>query len=414
MKKILEILVFLMMFVGMAVGGEFQITADSTDQINPSIGGSGRVAYQSRRPEIPNYDIWVSLIGGGNTQITDLIQNQTYPVISQSGDSVAYIGDTYGMYNVLVNSIASPGIASATWITMDGDERAAIAYSSGFFYWEQTNATQSIWRIDGATTTETRLTFDYGDQSQPSVDDTLLVYSNTWMYDKITVHRPGGINYDITPADGAYYREPDVWIDDVTGDIWVSYTRYDSSMPGVKCDIWLKNIVTDEVRQLTDDDHHQRNSVVGGGYVVWQDDAWGDWNVVAYHISTGMYYMITTNSGDQINPDIDHSASYIVWQDDRSGNWDIWGHDFVSLGVIEDRPERVSLSVYPNPFNGACQIDAPEVAEVTIHDLSGRPIAILPIGVTTWRPAENTPSGVYLIRASNGSEMTRQRVVYMK
>jgi len=111
--------------------------------------------------------------------------------------------------------------------------------------------------------------------------------------------------------------------------------------------------------------------------------------------------------------------------------------DSVTSGITEgERPSNISLSAYPNPFNSAVSISAPEGAEVEVFDLNGRRVAQLPDGGTVgvglkparaggsetlpygsvylWTPDKSLGSGVYLVRARVGDKEAMKRVVYLK
>ena len=76
-------------------------------------------------------------------------------------------------------------------------------------------------------------------------------------------------------------------------------------------------------------------------------------------------------------------------------------------------PAELSLRAYPNPFNAACHIDVPHGYTAAIYDIHGRHVHALPEGSSIWN-AEGQPSGVYLVRASKGTEILEKRVVLVK
>jgi hypothetical protein len=114
------------------------------------------------------------------------------------------------------------------------------------------------------------------------------------------------------------------------------------------------------------------------------------------------------------------------------------------------RPKELSLEVYPNPFNSSITISldfgsesrsveqigsgtaaALMGAEIEIFDVTGRIVAVIPVGdgspvpsasgrgdlaptKTIWQPDENIGSGVYLIRVKLASQTLSKRVVYLK
>ena len=83
------------------------------------------------------------------------------------------------------------------------------------------------------------------------------------------------------------------------------------------------------------------------------------------------------------------------------------------------KPEALTLSVYPNPFNSSVVISAPEGAKIKIYDLIGRliheiPEAIYDPSTTIWQPDKAIGSGVYFVRAEAGDKSIMKRVVYLK
>jgi|GEM_PF-1059535 len=99
--------------------------------------------------------------------------------------------------------------------------------------------------------------------------------------------------------------------------------------------------------------------------------------------------------------------------------------DGVDGSPIEPTPQAWLLSpAYPNPFNGTVgfALTAPfgQNATVAAFDVQGRRVAMLfdgrlRPGVTrlTWRPDE-TPAGVYLIRATGVSGSAGAKVTFLK
>ncbi len=57
---------------------------------------------------------------------------------------------------------------------------------------------------------------------------------------------------------------------------------------------------------------------VGGGYIVWEDNRSGDWDIWGLNLSTGESIPIVTAEGDQWDPRI--SGEWLVWEDSRGGS----------------------------------------------------------------------------------------------
>ncbi len=115
------------------------------------------------------------------------------------------------------------------------------------------------------------------------------------------------------------------------------------------------------------------------------------------------------------------------------------------LAGIDDNtktmPDNISLDVYPNPFNSAVSITAPQNARIEIFDLRGNVVCTRNVGArhsretTTfneqpsgnasslqdgartfiWQPDQTIASGIYLVKArtEDGWTVTR-RIVYLR
>jgi len=115
------------------------------------------------------------------------------------------------------------------------------------------------------------------------------------------------------------------------------------------------------------------------------------------------------------------SGSYAYVADEGGGLY-ILDVSYVT-GIEEGNipmPNRLSLSVYPNPFNSAVSISAPGNAIVEIFNINGRCIAEFDGGDQVWKPEASVGSGIYLVRArfdkltDRGEEEVTKRVVYLK
>ncbi len=89
------------------------------------------------------------------------------------------------------------------------------------------------------------------------------------------------------------------------------------------------------------------------------------------------------------------------------------------------KPQTLSLTCYPNPFNAEVRIKLrmPDVcdAKIDIYDISGKLINCIHKSKLTagwhelvWRPNVSVPSGVYLLRVSAGSEAVVRRMVLVR
>ena len=110
---------------------------------------------------------------------------------------------------------------------------------------------------------------------------------------------------------------------------------------------------------------------------------------------------------------------------------------FDYTGIAEAAtPEHFEISAYPNPFNSAVSISVschsrtsfchsresgnPARAihelplQIEIFDINGKHITEFLKNESIWRPLESVSSGIYLIRAINGTNSVSKRVLYIK
>jgi hypothetical protein len=120
------------------------------------------------------------------------------------------------------------------------------------------------------------------------------------------------------------------------------------------------------------------------------------------------------------------------------GGYDIGADEYYPTIVQEigTRPEKFSLSVFPNPFNSSVRIRSQKsedrIQNVEIYDIAGKKVFEAPVGEhlrvlpndgkthrsspteTIWSPAPSVPSGVYLVRAKMGDREITRKAVYLK
>jgi len=159
----------------------------------------------------------------------------------------------------------------------------------------------------------------------------------------------------------------------------------------------------------------------------------------------------------------DYSDAFYVYTADTLGPMYVlwgssWGARRLPSSIRENspsaKPEALSLSTYPNPFNSAITISisvipgltrpygSSENPEIEIFDIAGRLVAEIPANnpvgeglrpsrssqnqktggsetaplqnEVVWTPDESLASGVYLVRARIGTESIAKRLVYLK
>ena len=97
-----------------------------------------------------------------------------------------------------------------------------------------------------------------------------------------------------------------------------------------------------------------------------------------------------------------------------------FGGDYTGVSEqLSAKPDKININAYPNPFNSSCKLDLSSfigIEGLEIFDISGRLVDEIPIEMgksVIWKPKEELPSGVYLIRVA-GSSSAGCRVVLMK
>ena len=85
-----------------------------------------------------------------------------------------------------------------------------------------------------------------------------------------------------------------------------------------------------------------------------------------------------------------------------------------------ERPGRMELRAWPNPFNGRLRIelgDHPQEAQLQIFNLQGQSVSMgleqEQAGRWVWEPGE-LASGTYWLRAASGQQVSSRRILYLK
>ncbi len=304
---------------------EAPVTADSADQVLPSISGDN-VAWMDYRntstgcPSAQNCtsaDIFTKDLSTGIEQRLTVTPNGLDPDIS--GNLVVWRNWDTG--KIVVHNLAN------------GAEQIA-----------STAATQMV---------------------SPSVSGNLVVwidYRNSTNYGDVYMR-------DLTQAaDGFVSRgsdqpagTPDPKLDkrnpDIDGDIvvWEDMRNAFQDTQGWwhNPDIYFKNLATGAEGPVCTNLADQYNPSVSGHKVFWQDYRNGNWDIYEKDLDTGVETRLTTNLAEQSWPTA--SGDYIVWKDKREGDEDIYFEDLagvVSGGIqqrINNDPVLAPLAVQKIP-----------------------------------------------------------------
>ncbi len=128
---------------------------------------------------------------------------------------------------------------------------------------------------------------------------------------------------------------------------------------------------------------------------------------------SGVWYLVFTNEDAVANSPL-VSANVKLCEDTTA---------------VEEKPflpGRLSLSVYPNPFNSSVRIEASAGANIEIYDINGRLVYEIPVSSRSsgnhrtrsleviWQPDKSVASGIYFVRAKAGNKTATRKVVYLK
>ncbi len=99
--------------------------------------------------------------------------------------------------------------------------------------------------------------------------------------------------------------------------------------------------------------------------------------------------------------------------------WDIGPHEYRDTTAIEEskllKPDELSLTIFPNPFNSSCAIIISSGATVEIYDLNGKCVRAFDKTPVIWQPVESISSGIYLVRTRMEDGRTAsKKVMYLK
>jgi len=87
-----------------------------------------------------------------------------------------------------------------------------------------------------------------------------------------------------------------------------------------------------------------------------------------------------------------------------------------SVPVVEKEVAKnaFKISVYPNPFNSYCNIDAPDARAIEVLDIQGKIVQKFSGKSVRWEPSKNLTSGLYFINADFGDRVVKVSVILLK
>lgn len=127
----------------------------------------------------------------------------------------------------------------------------------------------------------------------------------------------------------------------------------------------------------------------------------------AWDLMGGIYYWHT------VRTELGGGPPYVI-----SDN--CWSFIVNPLDIQEAKvslPKSVKIWAYPNPFNSSIKIDLEGnngKPEIVIFDIYGHKVKGFSRPKFTWCPEKQIHSGLYLIRARIGEEITTKEIIYLK
>ena len=306
---------------------EQQITSDPADQVNPDIYGN-TIVYQDNRNG--NWDIYMNVIGYSEVRITTNTADQMYPKIN--GDKIVYQDNRNGNWDIYMYDLSTQ---TETQITNNPSSQVYPAIDGNRIVWQDNRNTNfasnsvawDIYMYDLSTQSETRVTMS-GVNTHPAISGTRIVYSknqDVFCFD-LSTGSEFGLAYFFTANEIAGF--PAICDSHV---VWHQTHGAANSWR----DIHLKDVITDVTWDIFNDNNlwqlaRKQDQLYpaiselqpGVYYIVYQDAVGGHIYLCSYSTYEKPIYQVTSSSGHQMYPKV--SSGYIVYQDDRNGNWDIY------------------------------------------------------------------------------------------
>jgi len=219
-------------------------------------------------------------------------------------------------------------------------------------------------------------------------------------------------------------------MDDMTGEGWITYGTTGSGVGGFNSPI---GITVDFEGRIYIADHNNHcivriDDMFGTGWVSYgtgPGDSVGEFNHPAEVAvgPEGKIYITDYFNARIVRIDDMTGAGWIEYGDTGSGidefHWPT-GIAVVrsTLGITEEqssKPQDISLSISPNPFNSSCRITTSLNSKIEIYNLNGKQIETFEETPAIWQPEDEIGSGIYLVRATTKDGLTEtKRIIYLK
>jgi beta propeller repeat protein len=197
-------------------------------------------------------------------------------------------------------------------------------------------------------------------------------------------------------AEPSIYENKIVWAS-VDKDAWMKYGLSSSFKPEPNWDIFILDVNTGEVRQLTTEEHAQMTPRIYGDTVIWSDARHQDtdeypffYDIYAYDLVTGRETRITDNTTVEGYNHAGISGNYIVWTDMR--------HADMSLAS-----QAGSESVYNNEIY-LYNLNTGEETRITTSSQNDKVPDIDGSRIVWWRQTDNQNRDIFMYDLATGVE----------
>jgi len=339
---------------------ESQITSDTSDQTDPSISGAvvAWTDFRNQGTDIYMYDIEA----GVETRVTDDPGDQYYNDIS--GNYIVYTDYSVGGGDVFIYDISTGQSRNLT--NHPAQQRNPVISGSLVVFEDDRNGDWDLYAIDIDSNQEQVVCDVPGMQRNPEISGTVVVwedYRNGSDFNIYLRDLAGGGEVQVS-SDTATEQFPHV-----DGDI-VVYNS-DAGYPANRGDILAYRISTGDTFAITTGDAWERIPVVSGDYIAFEriDPVDGDADIWLYSLSLGEEVLATSNPADQYLQALD--GNRLVYTDNRNGNLDIYLSEF----VFEGTAPQIAVQPMDYDFGYVMVGDAPS-ASIVISNLGDRELVV--------------------------------------
>ena len=219
-------------------------------------------------------------------------------------------------------------------------------------------------------------------------------------------------------SEPSIYEDKIVWAS-VDKDAWLQHGLSSAMKPEPNWDVFILDLETNEVRQLTTEEHAQMTPRIYGDTVIWSDARNQDtdklpfsYDIFAYDLKTGKETRITENATVEGYNHASISGNYVAWTDIRhadmsvashAGNESVYNNEIYLYDLNTGEERRITTS----PLNDQCpDIDGSRI--VWLRETSNEGGDIFMYDLKTGVETQISRSGY----ASNGHSISGDRIVW--